>query len=185
MGSHSPSASGIVLMSSNRCSERPSAFVSWREPSPEEYRRTYEHLDKSNPAQQTRFYQPHHRLEYDAQGLSRDVTDSRSGPLYEPSPASTSAIRDARSRASIESAGLSNTGIDCNGLSSFRHQDPGRFAAKSNQTSNGQNPRKYGRAIEEGPVSSSLGTSKGFFVNHTHDFQHASSPGEPFKDCLS
>lgn len=114
----------------------------------------------------------------------RDVTDSRPWPSHKLSPVGTSAIGDALSRAFIGSTGLSYTEIDQTGHSAFRYQDPGRLAAKSNRTSNRQSPRSYGRAVEEGPVSSSLGTSQDVIGNHTLDFQHTKSLGEPSKTYL-
>ena len=51
-------------------------------------------------------YQPYyHPLEYEAQGLLRDIADPRPELSYIPSPISASAIRDAQSTASIDFAG--------------------------------------------------------------------------------
>lgn len=181
MGSHSPSASVDLSTQSHRCSEPPSILDPWREPSPEEYRSIYDDLDAPNTVQQPNSYRPYHQLEYEAQGLLRDVTDPRLGPSYRPFPVSSPAIRGTRSGVSTDSAGVSYTGTDQNGHSSFRNQDPRRLAAMSNQTSNRQTPRKYGRAVKEGLVSFGLGTYKHAVGNHTLDFQEASSPRNPSK----
>ena len=126
------------------------------------------------------FYQPYHQLEYEAQGWSRDVMDP--GPLYRPSPVSTVAIGGTRPKVYVDSAGLSYTVTDHNGRSSFRHQDPVRSTAKSIQTSNRQTPRRYRRAVKEGPFSSSLGSSRDIVDNQRLDIQHVSSLREISKD---
>lgn len=183
MDSHSPAASVTVSTHSQRFSERPLISVPWREPSPEEYRSIYDNADAPSPTQQPGSYQPHHPLEYEAQSLLRDIADPRLEPSYIPSPTSASAIRDAQSAASIDSAGPSYRGTDHHGHSLPRHQGLGRPAAKSNEFSNG-NPRECGRAVKEAPVLFSFGTSGGIIGNHILDFQHASSPRESSKKHL-
>ena len=178
MESHNAAASVTVSTNLQQFPERPYDLVPWREPSPEEYRSIYDNADAPSPTQQPGSYQPYHPLEYEAQGLLRDIADPRLEPSYIPSPISASAIRDAQSTASIDSAGRGYMGTDHHGHSSLRHQGLGRPAAKSNEFCNEQNPRKCRRAVEETPVPFSFGTSKGAIGNHMLDFQHASSPRE-------
>lgn len=178
MDSHSPAARTNVSTHLQRFSEKPYVLVPWREPSPEEYRSIYDNADAPSPTQQPSSYQPYHPSEYDPQGLLRDIADPRPEPSYIPSPISASAVRDAQSTASIDSAGPGYMGTDHHGHSSPRQQGLGRPTAKSNEFSNRQNPRECGRAVEEAPVSFSFGTSKEVVRYHILNFQHASSPRE-------
>ncbi len=87
-------------------------------------------------------------------------TDQRPGPPYRPSSVSISVSEDAPLRACTGFDGCSHAGTDQNRHSYLRPQNNRRLAAKSNQTSNKQEPRRYERAMHEDLDSFSLATPR-------------------------
>ena len=112
-------------------------------------------------------------MDFNAQGLLRDVATPQPEPSYRLSSSSISATGGAQSRESIDSAGFSYTTADRNGQFWSRQQDPRQLDAKSNQSPNRRTSRTYDCAVQEGHLS---------LLSGTLHIPAASPPAEPPKN---